>query len=161
MELPSSAFWRFSLALYAREEVPAACLALQDREDADVNVVLLALWLASRGHALEPADGQRLARLAKRWQDPIVGPLRRVRRRLKQERPAAWADAAEAWRRRLGEVELAMEQIEQLLLEDAVGRVVEGPGNPDIAAANLAALRLAHIVETAEASRLRRAAFAV
>ena len=44
-----SAFWRFSLELYARDGVPAACLALQDREGADVNLVLLALWLGESG----------------------------------------------------------------------------------------------------------------
>ena len=79
-ELPDSPFWRFSLALYVRDGVPAACLALQDREQADVNLVLLALWLAAIGHRLDATAGRRLAQAAERWQRPVIGPLRQVRR---------------------------------------------------------------------------------
>lgn len=160
-ELPDSAFWRFSLELYARDGVPAACLALQDREEADVNLILFALWLAVRGHRLQPEAGQRLLRIAKRWQGPIVGPLRRVRRRLKQEAGLPWAEAVEGWRRRLGEVELAMEQVEQLLLEQALGTVVIGPGDPGAASVNLGALGLARLLGTAEVLLLQGEAFAL
>src|SRR5947208_14107979 len=44
------AFWRFSLALYARPGVADALIATQDRTARDVNLILFALWLgASRG----------------------------------------------------------------------------------------------------------------
>jgi uncharacterized protein (TIGR02444 family) len=160
-ELPDSAFWRFSLELYARDGVPAACLALQDREEADVNLILFALWLAVRGHRLQPEAGQRLLRIAKRWQGPIVGPLRRVRRRLQQEAGLPWAQAVEGWRRRLGEVELAMEQVEQLLLEQALDTVAIGPGDPGAASVNLGALGLARLLGTAEVLLLQGEAFAL
>ena len=159
MGLPSSPFWRFSLQVHARDGVAAACIALQDREDADVHLVLLALWLATRGHPLAWADGQILMGLSKRWQGPIVQPLRDVRRRLKHEPPPPWAEAVEAWRRRLGEVELAMEQVEQLLLEEAVGKSAEGSPDASLTAHNLAAVGLAHVVGTEEMDLLRRAVF--
>jgi uncharacterized protein (TIGR02444 family) len=38
-----AAFWRFSLALYARPGVAAALLGLQDRAGRDVNLVLYTL----------------------------------------------------------------------------------------------------------------------
>lgn len=160
-ELPDSPFWRFSLELYARPGVPAACLALQDREQTDVNLILLALWLAVNGHRLELEAGRRVRRSAEGWQGPVVGPLRQVRRHLKRERDLPWAEAVEGWRRRLGEVELAMEQVEQQLLLQALGPMATGPGDPAAVAGNLAALGLARVQGTAEALLLQRQAFAI
>jgi uncharacterized protein (TIGR02444 family) len=153
-QLPESAFWRFSVEFYARPGVAAACLALQDREGVDVNLVLLGLWLGSRGHRLSVAAGRRLARVARGWQQPIVAPLRRVRQRLKQRTDLPWTDPVSAWRRRLAEVELALEQVEQLLLEQAVGTIA--PGTADVAAtrANLAALGFGRILESGEIAML-------
>jgi uncharacterized protein (TIGR02444 family) len=161
-ELPDSAFWRFSLAFYARPGIAPACLKLQDRHGADVNLVLLALWLGTRGHRLDAAAGARLARRARRWQSPLITPLRRVRRGLKHRcRTTAlpWPDAVEDLRRRLAEVELGLEQVEQLLLEEGVGEIAAAA--PDEAAArhNLGALGLGRLAETAEAEFLLRSAF--
>ncbi|HKS89918.1 MAG TPA: TIGR02444 family protein, partial [Stellaceae bacterium] len=56
------AFWRFSLALYARPGVAEALIALQDRAGRDVNLMLFALWFgAVRGRRL---DAARLAAAA-------------------------------------------------------------------------------------------------
>ena len=162
-ELPSSPFWRFSLELYARPGVAAACLTLQDRHGADVNLVLFALWLGSRGHQLTPEAGNDLARLARHWQRPIVRPLRWVRRRLKQRTMAAGLPSPEAvghWRGRLAEIELALEQAEQLLLEHAMGPVVAGPPGAPMACGNLRALGLASLVATDEARLLLDRLFA-
>jgi uncharacterized protein (TIGR02444 family) len=46
-----SDFWRFSLSFYRTQDVPAACISLQDRHGLDVNIMLFALWLASMGRA--------------------------------------------------------------------------------------------------------------
>jgi uncharacterized protein (TIGR02444 family) len=158
-ELPASAFWRFSLHLHGRPGVAPACLALQDRHGADVNLVLLALWLGTQGHRLDAAAGARLARLARRWQDPLVAPLRQVRRGLKRRcrtTTLPWPDAVEDLRRRLADVELGLEQVEQLLLEDAVGEIAAA--SPDEAAArhNLGALGLGRLAEIDEAEFLLR-----
>ena len=134
--LPSSAFWRFSLDFYQRPGVAAACLALQDRHRVDVNLLLLAIWLGTVGHRLDPAAGRYLGRLGAHWQRPLVTPLRRVRRRLKQRRASPqlpWPEVIELCRGRLAEIELALEQAEQLLLERAVGSI--RPGKPDDATA--------------------------
>jgi uncharacterized protein (TIGR02444 family) len=160
--LPDSPFWRFSLGFYGRPGVAAACLALQDRHGADVNLILLALWLGTLGHRLDRPTGDRLARLARRWQMPALGPLRRVRRLLKRRIAAGclpWPEAVEAVRGRLAAVELELEQVEQLLLEASAGPAA--PASPDAAAANhnLMMLGLAGLAETAEARRLLAEAF--
>jgi uncharacterized protein (TIGR02444 family) len=156
---PESAFWRYSLALYDRPSVAAACLALQDRLAADVNLVLLGLWLGARGQRLGAADGARLAAIAVGWQDPIVAPLRLVRRRLKASDDLPWRRSVAEARRQLGQVELAMERIEQLLLEHGVGAIAQRPPDADAGRANLAALGLGRLLETAELAELMDAAF--
>lgn len=161
-ELPTSPFWRFSLVFYARPGVAPACLALQDRHGADVNLLLLALWLGTLGHRLDALAGTHIARLAADWQQPIVMPLRQVRRRLKQGHGAPelpWPDAIALWRSRLAEVEVAFEQAEQLLLEAAAGPVTSGGPNQAAALLNLSALGLEPLVRTAEVALLLRAAF--
>ncbi|CAK9057035.1 Uncharacterized HTH-type transcriptional regulator YdhC, partial [Durusdinium trenchii] len=48
--------WAYAVALYGRDGVSDACLELQERFDADVPVLLYALWLAGRGCRLTPAS---------------------------------------------------------------------------------------------------------
>ena len=53
---PAGVFWSFSLRIYGAPGVEPACLDLQDRFGADVNLALYCLWI---GRALTP---QALAR---------------------------------------------------------------------------------------------------
>jgi len=111
-------FWRYSLAVYSKEGVPAELVALQDRFDIDVNIALFCLWL---GHAV----GFRISRESldsiiahcATWNAETVVPLRAVRRHLKvgaADLPIA--DAAQALRSQVKRSELLAEQIEQSLL---------------------------------------------
>lgn len=119
-----SAFWDFSLAVYGRPEVAAACLGLQDRHGLDVNLLLLACWLGASGRgALGQPAWQDLCAQVAVWQGQVVGPLREVRRRLKGMLPAdasANADPIAALRRAVADCELDAERLEQLMLERAV-----------------------------------------
>lgn len=160
-DLPDTSFWRFSVAFYARPEAAAACLALQDRHGCDVNLLLLALWLAHQGHGLSVADGQRLRRLARDWQHPVIRPLRQVRRTLKQRlagQNVAWPEALAEIRHRLAAVEIALEKTEQLLLERAVGEPVPARADPATARRNFLALGMA-IADTVDGKRLLALAF--
>ena len=49
-------FWRFSLRTYRAPGVQEACLALQDRCGADVNLLLFCGWTGRDGRALDPAS---------------------------------------------------------------------------------------------------------
>ncbi len=133
---PASALWDYAVDLYARPGVREACLALQDRAGADVNLLLLACWLGATGRRLDPAALARLRTDALAWQEAVVRPLRTTRRELKR-----WlADLAPplrpplaAARARLAEVELAVERAELLTLEAASGRSGAGTADPALA----------------------------
>ena len=143
---PREGFWDYSVTLYARPGVEAACLELQRRHRIDVNLVLLCLWLGERGTAL---DGEALARLchaADRWQLEVVRPLRNLRRRLKgriaDREPNSvagdWPEIATSVRERAISLEIDAEHLEQVHL----GRVAAGlpagtPPGPGLAGANL------------------------
>ena len=77
-------FWNFSLEIYAADGVSGACLDLQERRGCDVNVLLFCCWLGASGRPTLSADRLR-AILAEStpWQARVVGPLREVRRLLK------------------------------------------------------------------------------
>jgi len=143
---PHEVFWDYSVALYGRAGVEAACLELQQRHGIDVNLVLLCLWLGERGTAL---DGEMLARLchaAERWQVEVVRPLRALRQRLKERigdrEPNSiagdWPGLATALREQALALEIDAERLEQLHL----GRIAASlpataaPG-PELAGANL------------------------
>lgn len=121
---PESAFWTFSLDLYERPGVEAACIALQDRHDLNVNLLLWAFWLAECGVVL---DGPTLARAEAAvapWQDEVIGPLRTVRRRLRLRIEQAdegdiagrWPDQVKAVRQTILGLELDCEHLAQLAL---------------------------------------------
>ncbi len=134
-----SDFWRFSLSLYRMDGVPAACIALQDNHGLDVNVMLFALWLASKGRELSAGDLREVDEAIAAWRRDVVVALRGVRRHLRQPPEAVDALAAEALRDKVKAVELESERLQQeglfaLRAPEAWG----SPAAPDTAgAANL------------------------
>jgi uncharacterized protein (TIGR02444 family) len=73
-------FWAFSLAHYALDDVPEACLALQDGFGLDVNVLLYAAWLAEMDSSVTPAHLETLEAIIAPWRTRVVQPLRALRR---------------------------------------------------------------------------------
>jgi uncharacterized protein (TIGR02444 family) len=81
-ESEGAAFWRFSLALYARPGVADALIALQDRAGLDVNLILFGLWVGTR-HARELGrDGFAAAAEAAAELSGVVRGIRMLRRQL-------------------------------------------------------------------------------
>src|SRR5229473_2579006 len=77
------AFWRFSLALYARPGVADALIAIQDRAARDVNLILFGLWLgASHGRLLAAGELAGSEAAIAPIAAAAVAPLRRLRRRI-------------------------------------------------------------------------------
>lgn len=143
---PRALFWDYSVALYGRPGVEAACIELQQRHRIDVNLVLLCLWLGERGTAL---DGEALARLchaADRWQLEVVRPLRNLRRRLKARladgEPNSvagdWPGLTASVRERAIALEIDAEHLEQVHLGRVAAAWPAGStAGPALAGANL------------------------
>lgn len=132
---PNHPFWDFSLALYGREGVAQACVALQDRRGLDVNLLLFCCWAGSRGRRLDPADLKGLNEAVGPWRDAVVRPLRAIRRWLKSQAaalatPGALGAPAHRLRERIKTDELQAEAVEQALL----ARTLPIPDDPNPAA---------------------------
>jgi uncharacterized protein (TIGR02444 family) len=118
-------FWDYSLAVYARDGVADALLALQDGFGLDVNLLLYAAWLADRGLQLEPGHLAALEARVAPWREQVIRPLRRLRRQ--------WRDYPEAaaLRDALKVLELQAEQSQQALIWAyfrSAGPLPEAPG---------------------------------
>lgn len=134
--------WRFSLAVYGGEGVSAACLELQERRGADVNLVLYAAFVGLSGRGLMPAAELAACRAAiEPWTEQVVARLRQVRRALKSDLGAVPASASAELRRRIAAIEIAAEQIEQMALADRLGEPAAARGPAERRADALANIR--------------------
>jgi uncharacterized protein (TIGR02444 family) len=131
----AASFWQFSLRLYSRPEVAAACLALQLQCAADVNLVLYLLWLASQRRKATDADIRHAMSHTADWQQSIVSVLRVLRGKLKtfssiaEERLATLRDY-------VCRAELEAERLEQLDLEQQTAHsTTQFAGSSAVAAA--------------------------
>ena len=129
-----SPFWVFSLSVYRKNAFSAACLSLQDARGLDVNFLLFALFAGSRGYPLSIADFARVERRVAPWRQNVVHPLRRVRRRLKQQTDLPHK-AVESLRRAVLAQEIESERQQQRMME-AVVLVPEGLPDARVAAEN-------------------------
>jgi uncharacterized protein (TIGR02444 family) len=128
-------FWAFSLTLYVREGVTAACLDLQDRLDLDVNLLLFCCWAGSQGRVLSEAEIASLIAATRDWRGQVIRPLRDARRWLKG-RSREFGDAATELREDIKANELTAEAIQQGILH-ATLPVPLGAASPRALAANL------------------------
>jgi uncharacterized protein (TIGR02444 family) len=148
VQFPDCAFWDFSLAVYARPDVAPACLGLQERYQADVNLLLYACWLGASGRgALEGSLLARASGLVGGWHRDVVRGLRAVRKRLKSHYDPAPPTMAAPLRRKLAAIELEAEHMEQVALgELAPALPAKPPSEPtrvvDAAKGIVAYLRL-------------------
>lgn len=143
---PKSPFWDYSLRLYGRPGVEAACLALQRRHGVDVNLVLFACWLASLGIELDQVTLARAKKTVSDWQLEVIRPLRALRRRLRVRLDhgdpdtiaSLWPDQAEALRRHVLATELDGEHLAQLALAQvSVDLKPTRPASTSLASVNL------------------------
>jgi uncharacterized protein (TIGR02444 family) len=116
-----SAFWAFSIAVYANVEVHKECLELQDRDGLDVNLVLFCAFVGAIHGALlsEQATEEAIAAVST-WHGQVVSNLRAARRALKLhlDRSLSPMGAPIAnLRAQVKALELEAERIEQQILE--------------------------------------------
>jgi uncharacterized protein (TIGR02444 family) len=124
-------FWDYSLAVYARDGVADALLALQDEFGLDVNMLLYAAWLAERGLQLDAAHLIPLETRVATWREQVIHPLRRLRRQ--------WRDYPEAaaLREGLKALELEAEQSQQALMWEHFCTAIALPEAPGMLRHNL------------------------
>jgi uncharacterized protein (TIGR02444 family) len=119
MRLPANPFWRFSLRIYRSPGVQEACLALQEHCGADVNLLLFCGWAGREGRQLHPQELRRAMACVGSWQSKVIAPLRLARRGLKTASIDESAAAlALPLRKRFLALELALEHVEQSLLQE-------------------------------------------
>lgn len=113
-------FRHFSSAFYGRPGVEHALLTLQDEHGLEVNLVLFCLFAAAQGYPAfdEEAFGV-FGRIAGRWSQEAVSPLRRARRGLKTMLPdEAVADLREKVKALELEAEFAMQDALEAALRE-------------------------------------------
>lgn len=116
--MTTGVFWAFSVGFYNRKGAEAACIALQDTYGADVDVVLFALWCASRGQRLDAGGLAAVDAAIKSWRTTVVQPIRQARRALKLAPPGPFAPTAIAeLRERLLSAELESERLQHAAME--------------------------------------------
>lgn len=79
--MKADGLWQYALTVYARPQVSATCLALQDGQGVNVCVLLTVTWLAEQGRDCQPALPGLLS-CAASW-DAAILPLRTARRALR------------------------------------------------------------------------------
>ena len=109
-------FWTFSLKVYAIDGVAAECLAVQDTNSVDVNLLLFAAWLGAVHHrSLTDGDIRAMHSAAAGWHNGVVRPLRTIRQDMKAAEQIQF-DAVRTLRKDIAALELKAEQVEQALL---------------------------------------------
>jgi uncharacterized protein (TIGR02444 family) len=127
-------FWDFSLAVYRRPGVAAACLRLQDEAGVDVNLLLYFCWLATvQAAALDEAVVRQAVARTELWREDVVRPLRALRRRMKDGIEGMPSESAEALRTEVKRIELQSERLQQDMLFALSGtEVAEAAAGPDV-----------------------------
>jgi len=124
--LEAGAFWEFSLAFYAREPVGTACLSLQNRRGADVNILLLCCWLATLKLTVTEAGLKSAIEAVADWRHDVLEPLRGVRRNVVD----APMQIAKAERRAIKDAILAAELDCEHAAQARIVAVVAGDVDP-------------------------------
>ena len=145
-------FWPFSLEVYRKPGVEAACLSLQDRFGLDVNVILFACWAGAAGYGRLTRDEIAAAqKIVSDWNGPVVRPLRQVRRVLKGSQGPKPDGPVAALRQAVKDLELEAEWHEQRMLADLLARDRTGGPSRQAARDNLDAILEAASVARSQA----------
>lgn len=122
MIVTAERFWTWSLAFYNKPGMADACLALQDGQGVDVNILLLLLFLADQGFAAPGHDDiASLDAAILPWRAQAILPLRALRRILKPS-------GEDAVRRHVAAAELEAERTAQRRLVQALPPLSPGAG---------------------------------
>jgi len=137
--LDPGAFWEFSLAFYSRERVSAACLSLQNRHGADVNILLFSCWLATQGLKVEAPGLHAAIAAVEAWRRDVLEPLRGSRRAVADQFPELAKSDRQSIKHSMLSVELECERIAQeKIAQAATGQVTPEEGSTPLQIASAA-----------------------
>jgi uncharacterized protein (TIGR02444 family) len=123
----NTAFWQFSVALYAAPGVSHACIQLQDQWQANVNLMLWLVWLEQRNQSAEREVITQAEAAIAPWHAQTLQPLRELRRHLGSQRSTPNHDdncpAKEELYQQLKAAELLAEKIQQRTLVELSSRL--------------------------------------
>lgn len=132
-ETAAARFWDFALGVYLPEAGRAAFLRLQDRDGADVPLLLFCLWCGADGLRLSDEAMAAAVSFSAEWRAARVEPLRRLRHEWK----GAPDPLSQAARQQVAKAEQAVERLQM----DHLASLRAGEaGAVDAFAVNIAAL---------------------
>ncbi len=136
-------FWDFSVNIYGCDDVPAACLALQENCGTNVNMVLFCCWAGEIGvNSLDVQDIRTALTAINGWNQNIVKRLRYVRNELTTGFGEFGDEIIQTFRLKILNLELEAERMEQdrLLGMISISSKANIPPQPTVtnAAVNLA-----------------------
>jgi uncharacterized protein (TIGR02444 family) len=107
-------FWDFSVNIYGHDGVPAACLALQENCEIDVNMILFCCWAGEIGAGrLDVQDLRTALGAINGWHREIVRGLRMVRNHLTTGFRGFDDEIVRTFRQKILNLELESERMEQ------------------------------------------------
>jgi len=116
-------FWDYSVRTYRTPGVSEACLALQNDQGADVNMLLFCCWVGASVGPFDDALFSRASEYSARWVENVVIPLREARTWMKHTgctaEPTPTEDCMQL-REQVKSVEFAAEKMQQQVLESMV-----------------------------------------
>ncbi|MFT5133339.1 MAG: hypothetical protein ACI9SC_001810 [Gammaproteobacteria bacterium] len=113
-------FWDYSVRTYRKDNVPEACLSLQDERGVDVNMLLYCCWFGLTRGSQQLESFQEVFDFSENWALSVVRPLRHVRTWMKLEGcpdPRIPGESCLELRNKVKGLELTAEKIQQDVLE--------------------------------------------
>ena len=105
-------FWAFSLELYGQDTAREAFLRLQDRDGADVPMMLWCLWRGVEGHGIPEDVMAEAVEFSASWRQQAVEPLRKLRKAMKPGISGVQSALSEAARSKVAKTEQAVERLQ-------------------------------------------------
>lgn len=124
----TESFWDFSVRTYRTENVPEACLALQDERGVDVNMLLYCCWYGATRGTQDLECFNRTFDFSENWASHVVRPLRGVRTWMKHngcQDPRMPTERCMEYREKVKGVEFTAEKIQQDVLESLTEKAVQ------------------------------------
>ena len=112
--------WDYTIAVYRKSGVAAACLELQHSAHIDVPLFFCAGYASLTGRRFDKTALAWLCDICTPWQKDIVQPLRLIRMQLKQGYEMISLTTTEAFRTEIRSMELGAERIQIDLMQDLV-----------------------------------------